>query len=189
MWVLIRAIREKITAFIPQGSVIGMLFERDDDYTVVKSAQSGLMQHDVYSWEVTYNDLVRLDKVTPGSRFIDRTLKEWMGGLDETQREQFTEALFTILNSTEAKSFPELTEGWLKNTGLMIQSLKNVDEQTRELMFSVIAALFKAAKNNINTLLPETNQKKIPLPKFLNQAEPPRAKPPAAGREGPPGGP
>ncbi|MDR2259078.1 MAG: DUF2974 domain-containing protein [Treponema sp.] len=157
-----RAIREKIISFVPQDSVIGMLFEHDDDYTVVKSTQSGLMQHDVYSWEVTYNDVVRLDKVTQGSRFIDRTLKEWIGGLDETRRKQFADALFTILNSTEAKSFPELTEGWLKNTGLMIQSLKNIDEPTRELMSSVIAALFKAAKNNIDTL----------LPKFFSQAEP-----------------
>jgi hypothetical protein len=161
-----RAIREKITAFVPQDSVIGMLFERDDDYTVVKSTQSGLMQHDVYSWEVTYNDLVRLDKVTPGSRFIDRTLKEWMGGLDETQREQFTEALYAILSSTEAGTFPELTEGWLKNTGLMIQSLTSVDESTRELMFSVIAALFKAAKHNIDTLLPKTSLKKNLPPKI-----------------------
>jgi hypothetical protein len=168
-----RAVREKISAFVPQDSIIGMLFEHDDDYTVVKSAQSGLMQHDVYFWEVSYNDVIRLDTVTQGSRFIDRTIKEWIGGLDKRQREQFTEALFTILSSTEAKSFPELTEGWFKNAGLMIQSLKNIDEPARELMFGVMAALFKAAKNNINALLPETNLKKISLPKFFNQAEPP----------------
>jgi hypothetical protein len=157
-----RAIRKKIIAFVPQDSVIGMLFEHDDDYTVVKSVQSGLMQHDVYSWEVTRNDVVRLDTVTRGSRFINRTLKEWIGGLDETQREQFIEALYAILSSTEAKSFPELTAGWLKNTGLMIQSLTSVDESTRELIARTIAALLKAAKNNIYTLLPETVPKQIP---------------------------
>jgi hypothetical protein len=157
-----RAIRKKINAFVPQDSVIGMLFEHEDDYTVVKSAQSGLMQHDVYFWEVSRSDVVRLDTVTQGSRFIDRTVKEWIGNLDEKQREQFTDALFAILNATEAKSFPELTEGWFKNAGLMIQSLKNIDDQTRDLIFSVIAALFKAATNNLNTL----------WPKLLNPAEP-----------------
>jgi hypothetical protein len=165
-----RAIRKKISAFVPQGSVIGMLFEHDDEYTVVKSDQSGLLQHDVYSWEVTHNDLVRLDKISRGSRFIDRTLKEWIGSLDSAQREQFTEALYAVLSSTEAKSFPELTAGWLKNAGLMIQSLTSIDEPTRELIFTAIAALLKAAKNNAGTLLPETSLKKISLQKFLTQA-------------------
>ncbi|MDR1238473.1 MAG: DUF2974 domain-containing protein, partial [Treponema sp.] len=176
-----RAIREKICAFVPQDSVIGMLFEHEDDYTVVKSTQTGLLQHDVYSWEVTHNDVVRLDAVTQGSRFIDRTLKEWIGGLNKTQREQFTETLFTILSSTEAKSFPELGAGWLKNTGLMIQSLTSVDESTRELVFNAVAALLKAAKNNINTLLPKTNREKTSRPKLLTNAPRPEAPPPEGG--------
>jgi hypothetical protein len=166
-----QAIRGKICAFVPQDSVIGMLFEHEDDYTVVKSTQTGLMQHDVYFWEVIHNDVVRLDAVTQGSRFIDRTLKEWIGGLDKTQREQFTEALYTILSSTEAKSFPELGARWLKNTGLMIQSLTSVDESTRDLIFKTVAALLKAAKNNINTLQPQTNPKKISRLKSPNQDE------------------
>ncbi|MDR1239241.1 MAG: DUF2974 domain-containing protein [Treponema sp.] len=155
-----QAIRKKISAFVPQDSVIGMLFDHDDDYTVVKSSHTGLMQHDVYSWEVIHNDIVRLERVTEGSRFIDRTLKEWIGGLDKTRREQFIEALYAILGSTEAKSFPELTEGWFKNSGIMIQSLTSVDEETRNMIFSTIAGLFKAARNNIDTLLPKPAAKK-----------------------------
>jgi hypothetical protein len=166
-----RAIREKIRAFVPQDSVVGMLFEHDEDYTVVKSAQSGLMQHDVYFWEVTHNDVVRLDGVTRESHFINRTLKEWIGGLDRERREQFIETLYNILSSTEAKSFPELGAGWLKNTLLMLQSLTSLDESTRQLMADTLAALFRAAKNNISTLRPKTAPKKNPAPNSSNQVE------------------
>ncbi|MDR1900643.1 MAG: DUF2974 domain-containing protein [Treponema sp.] len=162
-----RAVREKINAFVPQDSVIGMLFEHEDEYTVVKSNRSGLMQHDVYSWEVTRDDVVRLDRVTQGSRFIDRTLKEWIGGLDGKQREQFTEALYAILSSTDAKSFPELTAGWLKSAARMIVSLSGVDDRTRSLIVNTVAALLKAAKNNVYTLIPKTALKNIPLLEFL----------------------
>jgi hypothetical protein len=120
------------------------------------------MQHSVYFWEVTRDDVVRLDRVTEGSRFVDRTLKEWLGGLDKDRREQFIGALYAILGATEAKSFPELTEGWFKNASLMIQSLTSVDEETRDMIFSTLAALFKAARNNIDVLLPKTAAKKIP---------------------------
>jgi hypothetical protein len=167
-----KAIRGKIYSFVPQSSVIGMLFEHGGDYTVVKSTQSGLMQHDVYSWEVTYNDVVRLDRITRGSHFINRTLREWIGGMDHERREGFTEALYTILSSTEAKSFPELGAGWAKNTVLMIQSLKNIDEPTRALIINTLAALLKAAKNNIYTLLPETSLKKSSPGKSVIQAGP-----------------
>jgi hypothetical protein len=149
-----RAVKKRIHAFIPQSSIIGLLFEHDDDYTVVKSTQTGIMQHDVYSWEVNHNDVIRLDTVTQGSHFIDRTLKEWIGGMDREQRQRFTEALYDILSSTEAKSLPKLGARWFKNATSMIQTYKGIDDSTRDLISQTIFALFKSAKNNIHTLLP-----------------------------------
>jgi hypothetical protein len=131
-----------------------MLLEHDEEYTVIKSSQTGLMQHDLYSWEVTHNDMVRLDRVTQESRFVDKTLREWINGLDYEHRQQFTEALYTILSATQAKSFPELTADWFKSAGLIIQSLKDIDDSTRVLMRKTLAALFRSARNNIDTLLP-----------------------------------
>jgi hypothetical protein len=150
-----QAIKDKIHAFVPQSSIIGMLFEHDDDYTVVKSTQAGIMQHDVYSWEINRNDVIRLDTVTQESHFFDRTLKEWIGGMSKEQRRRFTDALYDILSSTEAKSLPQLTAGWLKNAGLMIQTYKDIDDSSREVISQSLAALFKSAKNNIYTLLPK----------------------------------
>ncbi|GHU89595.1 hypothetical protein FACS189476_08770 [Spirochaetia bacterium] len=155
-----RAIKKRIHAFIPQSSIIGMLFEHDDDYTVVKSTQTGIMQHDVYSWEVSHNDVIRLDTVTQGSHFIDRTLKEWIGGMDREQRQRFTDALYDILSSTEAKSLPDLTMRWFKNAGLMIQTYKDIDDSTRDIISQTVSALFKSARNNIYTLLPESQNRK-----------------------------
>jgi hypothetical protein len=166
------AIRDKIISFVPETSVVGMLFEHEDNYTVVKSTQIGLLQHDIYSWEVSYNDVVRLDKVNKQSRFIDKTIKEWIASLDKEQRQGFSEALYTILNSTEASSIPELTADWFKSATHMIQSLTNINETSRDMVFKTMGALFQAAKNNINVLLPpkkENPQKKTRAP---NKTEP-----------------
>jgi hypothetical protein len=149
-----RLIRDRIYSFVPQSSVIGMLFEHDDDYTVIKSTQTGLMQHDVYSWEVTHNDVIPLDTVTQGSRFIDRTLKEWIYGLTPAQRKGFIDALYEILSATEAKSLAELTANWLKNARIMIQSFSSIDGPTRDLISQTLAALLRAAKNNLPALWP-----------------------------------
>jgi hypothetical protein len=142
-----QAVRDRLYSYVPQSSVIGMLFEHEDDYMVIKSSQAGIMQHELYSWELVYNDLVHLDQVTKGSRFVDRTLKEWIGSLDREQRRQFTDALFSILSTAEAKSVSEI------NAGLIIQGLKNTDESARDLIAKSVSSLLKAAKNNIDTLL------------------------------------
>ncbi|GHV93719.1 hypothetical protein AGMMS50293_00390 [Spirochaetia bacterium] len=153
-----QSIKERIYSFVPQSSIVGMLLEHGSPYTVIKSSQSGLMQHDLYSWEVTHNDMVRLDRVTQGSRFVDKTLREWISSLDYDHRQQFIEALYTILSASQAKSIPELTGDWFNAAGRMIQSLGNIDEHTRTLIGKTLAALFRAARNNIDTLFKPENK-------------------------------
>lgn len=142
-----QAVRNRIYSYVPQTSIVGMLFEHDDNYMVVKSTQTGLMQHEMYSWEMGYNDLVYLDKTTRESRFVDKTLREWISGLNREQRRQFTEALFSILGTAEAATVSEIT------TGNILQGIINADESVRDLIGKSITALLKAATHNIDTLL------------------------------------
>jgi len=93
-------IRNKICSFVPQSSVVGMLLEHGNDYSVIRSNQIGLMQHYLYSWEVAHNDLIYVSKISHASRFMDKTLNNWINGLDAKSREQFFDALFNILNAT-----------------------------------------------------------------------------------------
>ena len=146
-------IRERIHSFIPQESVVGMLLEHGNDHYVIKSSQVGLRQHELYSWEVTHNDMVRLNSVTQGSLFVNKTLREWISELDNVHREQFFEALYTILSASQAKSLPELGSSWFRNAGLILKTLSNIDDSTRDLIRKTLAALISTARRNIDTLL------------------------------------
>jgi hypothetical protein len=146
-------IKDRILSFVPQSSVVGMLFEHPKNYTVVKSSQGGLMQHDIFSWEVGRDDVVRMKKTNQESAFLDRTFREWLNGLDEEHRRRFVDALYGILLSTETNSLPKLGEDWLRSASLMIQTYTGIDGDTRKLITKTIVAFFKAAGNNINLLL------------------------------------
>ncbi|MDR1894089.1 MAG: DUF2974 domain-containing protein [Spirochaetales bacterium] len=149
-----QAVRNRIHSFIPQTSVVGMLFENDDNYAVVKSRQSGLMQHDAYSWEVGPQDLVRLEKVTTASLFVDRTLKEWLAALEPRQLKEFVDALFQILSSTGVSTWTELSAGWLKNALTMLRSLNTMDRDAKARMEKIIRSFLKAAARNFVRFLP-----------------------------------
>jgi len=148
-------IRNRIRSFVPQASVVGMLLDHGNDYSVIKSVQFGLMQHELYSWEVSHNDMIYVDKVTMGSRIVDKTLREWIDNLDITQREKFFEALYTILAASQAKSLSEIEGSWFKATGRMLKTLSNVDDSTKALIRKTLAALVGSASRNIKTMVKE----------------------------------
>ena len=153
------AVKERIHPFVPQSSVVGMLLEHGCNYSVIKSSQFGLLQHILYSWEVTHNNLVYVDKVDIGSQFVDKTLRDWINNLDNEHREQFFDSLYSILCASEAKSIHELEKSWFKAAGRMIKSLGNIDESTKAIIRKTLAELLIAARRNIDTLLkPEKDE-------------------------------
>jgi len=153
-------IRNRIRSFVPQASVVGMLLEHDNDYTVIKSTQTGLMQHELYSWEVMGDNMVHVNAVTEGSRFVDNVMREWIGNLDNVQREQFLEALYTILSATQAKSLSDPEVSWFQAAGRMLKSLSSIDNPTKELIKKTLSKLINSTQHNIYLLLnPEKDNK------------------------------
>jgi hypothetical protein len=146
-------IKDKINSFIPHSSVIGMFFEQGCDYKIVKSVQFGLLQHELYSWEVTHNDLVYVDDVSLSSRFVDKTVKEWIAGQNKEQREQFLNALYSILETSELKSFQELEKTWFQAAGRMLKTFGSTDENTKQLIQKTFGDLFNTARRNFDALL------------------------------------
>jgi len=146
-------IKNKIHSFIPQSSVVGMFFEQGCEQKIVKSVKSGLLQHELYSWEVTYNNLVYVDDISLGSRFVDKTVKEWIAGQNKEQREQFLNALYSILESSDVKSLQEFETSWLKAAGRMLKTFGSIDENKKQLIQKTFGDLFNAARRNLDTLL------------------------------------
>ena len=99
--------RGRIRTFVPQSSVVGMLLEHEESYEVVKSSQSGLLQHNAFSWEVLGARFVHLDALTEESRRIDRTVKKWVNDMQPEEREAFVESLYETIRATNAKTLTE----------------------------------------------------------------------------------
>ncbi|MDR2478858.1 MAG: DUF2974 domain-containing protein [Treponema sp.] len=156
-----RELQGRIQSFVPQSSFVGMLFDHGTANTVIKSTESGLMQHDMYSWEVTHNELVRAGGLSNESRLVDKIIRDWINCIDKEQRQRFIEAMYMILTCTQAKSIPELTADRFKTISLIIHSLKNIDDQTRSLIIKTFAALFRSIRNNFRQRSAENQKSKL----------------------------
>lgn len=138
----------KVTTYIPQDSIFGMLLEHKEKYTIVKSIEKGVMQHDVYSWQLLGTKFVILQEITNGSKFIDKTIKNWLENLDLQTRKQVIDAVFEIVNSTNAKKVTELRLSVMKNVRIILSSYKNLKPENKKMITATIAALFGIVKNN-----------------------------------------
>ncbi len=126
-----------------------MLLEHQEAYTVVRSTNSGLMQHDPYSWEIKGADFVRLESVDEDSKRIDTTIRSWINSIDYQQRERFVNGLYDVLTAANVKSAFDLTEDGLKAIRPILKSMSQLDEPTRKLINQTIYALFRYARLNL----------------------------------------
>ena len=137
-------IEDRIHSIVPKSSVVGMLLEHEENYTVVDSSQLGFMQHDGFSWEVMGDHFVTLRQVTKQSRLSDLALQKWLLTLPEEKREAFVDALFKILTASGAVTLTDLKADKFKAAGAMVKAMKDLDKETRDRLLSFVSLMFKS---------------------------------------------
>lgn len=138
----------KVHTYIPQTSIIGRLLNHEEETTILKSTQSGIMQHNLYSWQVLGDSFVR-DELTSSSEFIDKTVTNWLSEVSPEQRSEFFDILFEILNATGAKTLNEISSKWFSNAKTMLKTYKNLDQESKEIMTKTLHAFLKIGMRQV----------------------------------------
>ena len=160
-----QAVRDRIITIVPQSSVVGMLLEHDDNYTVVRSSQQGVYQHDGFTWEVLGTRFVYADEISLEGRINDQAIRSFIGSLDDTQRAQFVDALFEVLGSTNAETLSQLESDGMKTLSAMLRTYKELGKEARQILNNAIKVLLRAGTENFVEGLEEKSQE---LRKRLN---------------------
>lgn len=150
---------DKVHTYIPQTSIIGRLLNHKEQTTILKSTQTGIMQHDLYTWQVLGTKFVK-DELTNSSEFIDKTITNWLKEVETEQREKFIDIFFEILNTTEVETLSEFSSKKFTNALTMLNAYKNIDDQSKEIMMKTLNVLFTIAKSNIKINKPKINFRK-----------------------------
>ena len=137
-----RAIAELARTFLPQSSVVGMLLEHEEPFTVIKSRQVSLLQHDPYSWEVLGPEFVPQSNVDEGTRFLNDTVRVWLAGRSLQERNEFVDAVFELLTLGE---IDDLRDVILPRNVLRYLRTLSTDEELRGIIAREFTELFKTA--------------------------------------------
>ena len=145
-----------IVKYIPEESLVGVLLNNCEQYRIIKSEGSGIMQHDPFLWQIDIaeNDFIDGEKLYMSSKFFDATFNDWVNSSTPEQREQFVEALFQIINafnSENALSFVDLTDNIKSNSTVAYETLKGLDPEMRSLVMQGIGDLFSSINKNVKS--------------------------------------
>lgn len=138
----------RVTKILPHSSLVGMIFESNMYFQVVKSRTFGLLQHDPYTWLVVSNHLVRANGLYERRKNMDNTLNEWILSLNEQQLRTFVDTMYQVITASQAKNLIDFTAEWKRSMNGIIGALKEVDEETKQILIEMVKSLFEIAREN-----------------------------------------
>ncbi len=143
------SIAPRIVRVIPEHSIIGLLYLHKVEPLVVKSSQKASQQHDSLTWEVQGNHFVRADEVNPASLVFDKTLKDWMGEIEESRKGVFIDDFFSVLQVPGVETLTELQNGGLRSLKLILSRMEDLRPESKK----IIQQLLKGILSNSGELL------------------------------------
>lgn len=138
---------KKISSFVPKDSVIGMLMEVPTAYSVVDSDAFGLAQHDIFSWFLKGIAFQQKESLSNFSIGVKKTMTKWLELLDLSQRRDFVNSLFRILEECKIYEVRDFEKISFSTVVTAIKSFSDLDSTSKECVLKAIGLFFKAAHN------------------------------------------
>lgn len=129
---------------MPRASLVGRLFTQPRNVQLVESRTFSMLQHYPYTWKTAGAGFVVAQSATEGSLLMGDTVRALLQKLTVQEREQLVEAIYEIVEVTEAETLNDLLRGWIKSTGPVLQKLLRTDKETYKLFARVLAAVWEA---------------------------------------------
>ncbi|NLT58229.1 MAG: DUF2974 domain-containing protein [Clostridiales bacterium] len=144
-----QAVRDRIRTYVPQSSIVGMLFEHEENYEVVRCRGAGFFQHILHNWQVGPLGLLTTDRVSGSSRYVSGTLRSWIENSTAQEREALIDALYDILLRVNVETLSQFGENWTGNILALFNSISESDPRIRRMVWEALVSLGRAAAQNL----------------------------------------
>lgn len=133
-----KRISKRLNVILPRCSIVGLFFEQPDNIRYIDSRLRGVLQHYLYLWKTQGEDFVYIDSLASRNELIGKAIQTFLMKLTKEQREQFVEAIYEIIESTQAETLNDLASGWLKNTIPIASAILKTDTETYRMCLDVM---------------------------------------------------
>lgn len=144
-----KKVQKRIVSIYPEFCIVGKFFKHDSNFTIIKSSENGIRQHDSMSLLCCGNDFVPGTEFTGESRFFENSFNDWVDNLTEEDKKHFSDALFDILFASGYKTNLEISQNIIKASAEMFKAFVTMDIRTKNDIKRIIGVLKEAIHEEI----------------------------------------
>ena len=157
---------ERVVNILPEGAIIGAIFDLIGEKNYISSRAKGLYQHDGFNWALLAREFTRVKGPSKSSLDFHNNLEKWVSQLSEKEKIQFVDALYKFCTVNESTTLTDIASDKLK----FLLGVFKVDEQTRKLFVSSLSKLiFKKESNEKSENSEKEQPTKVPLKDKLSK--------------------
>lgn len=134
-------VKDKYVHIIPEEGFVGILFRNKNNYTVIKSSNKKILQHDATSWIVDGNKFARgtMSEFTIRCR---KALNTWLDKMTYEQREVFIKNLFDVFEKSGIDDFMEIKQAKFRTLYKLYKEARNIDKESKKLLSTCFKDLY-----------------------------------------------
>lgn len=138
-----KRVEDRISTFIPEQSIVGMMMEHEEDYKVVESTEFSILQHEGFSWVIERDGFALVEEVDKFSKSFSLTLKAWLADMNPSERKAVVDAFFDVFVNAGINDFMEIADMDVKKAGLLIKEVAKVPQEQRDKVMKLIKLLIE----------------------------------------------
>lgn len=135
-----------IATYMPQSSFFGKMLSHRELQVIVHSSASGVLQHDIYTWEVVRNDFVLSTEDTMISRVFDQAFHDYLAKLSKEDRETVVNIIFDVVDKCDVDTMEDFTRHFISNLLTVMKHMNQLDEDNGQLIKEAMGILGDSIK-------------------------------------------
>ena len=145
---------DRIRTFVPQSSLIAMILGHKEPFIIIHSIDNQTFhQHNLFTWEVERDMLVRETDTTDASKVFDNSLKAWLDAMEQPKRIKFVDGMYALVTQMKLKKLSDVKKIPVpERVRQTLDAMKTLDPETRAVITEGIKLMFASYIESKNSL-------------------------------------
>lgn len=143
------SIKNKVYSYFPYFDIVGMLFEHDRNFKIIRSSGKTFMQHDPFSWNVIGDRFVSEMDFSEDSKCYAQGFNEWVQKNSLEEKKNFIDDVFNLLYESGATCNKDIENNKLGISKNLLSAYRKLDSEKKKNIKSNLNMIIHLCTENI----------------------------------------